>query len=115
MKPFGKEAIINLYGCNKKKIIIRKRIKEFLKGLVLEIDMVAYGKPLIKRFGEGSLEGISGFQFIETSSIVVHCDETENRVFIDCFSCKDFDCEKAREYSEKFFDSVRSEILIIPR
>ena len=34
-------------------------------------------------------------QFIETSSITVHADEVFGRCFVDVFSCRRFDPERA--------------------
>jgi len=60
--------------------------------------MVPYGKPVIDRFGDGTLEGVSGFLFIMTSSITIHCDEVNNQVFIDIFSCKPFNPEASLKF-----------------
>lgn len=59
--------------------------------LCRKIKMVPHGEPIVDRFGEDSLEGVSGILFIMTSSITIHCDEVKNRAFIDIFSCKEFD------------------------
>ena len=42
-------------------------------------------------------------QFIETSSITVHCDEFGNRAFIDIFSCKKYDHKPVVIFSKKYF------------
>ena len=46
-------------------------------------------------------DGISAIQFIMTSSILAHCIDEEKKVFINCFSCKDFDTAKAKLYIQK--------------
>ena len=104
-KYWGRIASMNLYGCDSKKIKNKKYIGEYFVFICRKIKMKPYGKAIVKRFGNKKLEGISALQFIETSSITVHCDEIENRVFIDIFSCKDFDSTKALECSKKYFDS----------
>jgi S-adenosylmethionine/arginine decarboxylase-like enzyme len=108
MMFWGKLGSINLYECNPKKIRNRRDIREFVKQLCVEINMKPYGPCMVKRFGEDSLEGYSAIQFIETSSITLHFDETENRAFIDVFSCKDFDVKKAEKFSKEFFNSKKS-------
>jgi S-adenosylmethionine/arginine decarboxylase-like enzyme len=105
---WGKLATINLYGCDPGKIKNKKIIADFLKELCKKIDMKPYGKPQIKRFGEADLEGYSALQFIETSSITIHFDETENRAFIDIFSCKDFNAKEAEKFSKEFFNAKKS-------
>ncbi|MCK9595662.1 S-adenosylmethionine decarboxylase [Candidatus Pacearchaeota archaeon] len=105
---FGKIALINLYGCNPSLIKNKKYIKNFIKELCKLINMKPYGKSQIKRFGKGNLEGISAVQFIETSSITIHFDETKSRAFIDIFSCKNFNVKKAEIFSKKYFKADKS-------
>ena len=105
---WGKLASINLYECNKELIRNKKVIKNYLKKLCITIKMEKYGPCLIKKFGKEKLKGYSALQFIETSSITLHFDETENRAFIDIFSCKDFDAKKAEKFSKKFFKAKKS-------
>lgn len=112
---WGKIAVINLYGCNSELIRNKKEIKRFIVSLCEQIRMKRMGKPLIKRFGSGSLEGVSAMQFIETSSITLHFDETENRAFIDIFSCKDFDEKEAERFSKEFFRAGDSRATILIR
>ena len=102
-KPWGKSVSINLFDCELEMISSPEHIKQFVKGVIDLIDMVAHGPCYIERFGIGELEGYSAMQFIETSSITVHCDEPGKRAFIDIFSCKDFDQDVAKDYSKKFF------------
>ena len=112
---WGKLAAINLYDCNENYIKDKKKIKEYITKLCEEIQMKKVGFPKIKRFGKGKLNGYSAIQFIETSTITVHFDETENRAFIDIFSCKDFNEKKAEAFSKEFFNAKRSEIKVLPR
>lgn len=107
-------AVIDLHGCNDR-IKDPVEIKRFIKELVNVIDMIAHGDTLIDRFGEGGIEGYSAFQFIETSSIVFHNDERDNSAYIDIFSCKDFDEEKARRFCQDFFSSIDYRLKIIER
>ena len=43
--------------------------------LVDRIDMVAFGDPIVERFGGGIEVGISAVQLIETSAIVIHTND----------------------------------------
>ena len=65
--------------------------------------MRAHGPLLIDRFGDDDLEGWSALQFIETSSITVHADETWGRCFVDIFSCKAFAADEAAAIAEAEF------------
>lgn len=98
---------VDLGECDYSLLTNKKKIAEFCDKLCKEIKMVAHGKPIIKRFGEGDLEGYSAIQFIETSSITAHLDEFGLRAFIDIFSCKTFDEKKAKIFCQKFFKAKK--------
>ncbi len=105
-QAWGLLASINLYGCNKEKITTPAIFKEFLAALTKEIDMKAHGEPMIEKFAEGHLEGYSVLQFIETSSITIHFDDKiGDRAFIDIFSCKYFDADKAKAFCQNYFEA----------
>jgi len=102
-KVWGQLLSVDLRKCDNSFLTNPKKLKEFSKKICKEIGMVAFGEPIIKRFGEGSLEGYSMMQFIMTSSITVHLDEIGSRAFIDIFSCKRFDVKKAKDFCKTFF------------
>lgn len=104
-KPWGKSVSINLYRCDLKKISDPESISTYIREVIRVVDMVAHGPCHMERFGKGHLEGYSAMQFIETSSITVHCDEPGRRCFIDIFSCKDFDSKQAKRFSQQYFKS----------
>ncbi len=113
-KRWGKSVAIDLHGCSLENISDPKLIKNFIAKVIKVVGMKAHGPVYIDRFGAGNLEGYSAMQFIETSSITVHCDEPGRRCFVDIFSCKDFDEKKALNFSKDFFgaDECNSTVLI---
>ena len=106
-KNWGQTLSLDLFECNKNILNDPKKLKEFTRQIIQKIKMKAYGRPILKEFGEGSLEGYSLIQFIETSSITIHTDKFGDRVFIDIFSCKTFDQKIAKNYSKLFFEAKR--------
>ena len=58
-----------------------------------------YVIPYVHEVPEDS--GVSGFVMIAESHISIHTYPYKNYAFIDIFSCKDFDVEKAKEYLKK--------------
>lgn len=112
---WGKSTAINLYGCNKAILSNPSAIKTFIAEIIKKINMVAHGPTYIERFGSGDLEGYSAMQFIETSSITIHCDEVGGRAFIDIFSCKEFNPTVAKKLSESFFEASNSTSITIDR
>lgn len=92
---WGWHLILDVARCDKTKISDQDFLKSWVKQLVKDIDMVAYGEPQVIHFGHGEphLSGNTVLQFIETSNILCHfCDEHGDG-YIDCFSCKEFDPE----------------------
>lgn len=94
---------LDLRECDYQKLIDKNLLKNYLLELCKVINMKPYWDVQIKKFWEWKLEGYSWFQFIETSSIVVHLDEFWLRAFIDIFSCKDFDENDAIKFSLNVF------------
>jgi len=108
-KPWGYHLRIDLIECNRNKITNKKPITDYLKEVLKVIDMKPYGEPQIKRFGENDIEGISFFQFIMTSCIMGHCreDNGHSDLYIDLFSCKEFNVEKAIIFTQGFFKAKK--------
>lgn len=103
-QPFGKEVQIDLYNCDAQAIRSEKRILDFVIQLCDLIKMRRYGDAHIVRFGdEGRVYGYSMFQLIETSNVSGHFAEETNSAYINIFSCKDFDKDKALDFCKKFF------------
>lgn len=113
---WGLTASIDLAGCDHELIQSPKAIRKFVKEMITAIDMKTYGPMHLERFAEGHLEGYSVMQFIETSSLTIHFDHMiADRAFIDIFSCKFFDPERAEQFSKQFFKAKKSRKKIIMR
>ena len=48
-------------------------------------------------------KGTTAIQFILTSNITIHTLDILKNVYINVFSCKDFDPEVAKKFSEEWF------------
>jgi len=104
---WGLLASIDLHQCNPNYIRNPEKIKEFILELCERIDMVRHGECHIERFGDGTLEGYSVFQFIETSCVSAHFDEKiSNATYLDIFSCKYFNPLEASEFAKEFFEAA---------
>jgi S-adenosylmethionine/arginine decarboxylase-like enzyme len=113
--PWGKSAAIDVFECEHSRLTDPELLKEFVAQVVKVVDMEAHGPCYVDRFGDGDLEGYSAMQFIKTSAITVHLDETNNRAFIDIFSCKDFDAAKAEQFTRDFFGGGNAKTRILNR
>ena len=101
-------AAVDLHGCERRRLEDPSCIRAFVPSVIEAIGMRAHGPLRLERFGEGELEGWSAMQFIETSSITVHADESSGRCFIDVFSCREFDAEVAAAVAMTHFGGSRT-------
>jgi len=105
------ELLIDLYDCKKK--FTKNNIKEYVDRLCKLIKMKRHGKTIFfldSKTKNKNLKGISAFQFLKTSSIVLHSFQQFNSCYIDVFSCKKFDFEKAVNFSRNFFKSKKIKV-----
>ena len=93
----------------------KEHIKSFIQTLIKEIDMKAYGDPIIEHFAthDPSAGGYSLVQLIETSDITAHFVDLNGDAYFDIFSCKPYDVQVAEKVVKEFFhpQSVRKTYL----
>jgi len=110
MKNYGKELILDIHNCDTSKFN-RKDLRKYLDELCELIDMEQddlhwwdyEGVPDEERDTEPHLVGTSVVQFITTSDIVIHSLDILERIYINIFSCKDFDADVAAKFTRDFF------------
>jgi S-adenosylmethionine/arginine decarboxylase-like enzyme len=107
LRTWGKHLILDAAGCSPKMIGSSTVIKNFTNDLVKRIDMKAYGEPQIVMFGTGNKKGYTLIQLIETSNIAGHFVEENNTMYLDVFSCKDFDVEIVKDLVHEYFDAQK--------
>ena len=86
-------------------------MKKFVKSLCVEIDMIPAKlvwwdyryNPWQKHKDPPNIKGTSMVQFIQTSAIIIHAMDDLSAVYIDLFSCGDFDSNKVAKYSRDYF------------
>ncbi len=122
MEHFGKELIIDLHECNSDKFT-RHHIRKFFKGLCKEIDMVACKQTFWDYTNDKEaydkapphLKGTSAVQFIMTSNITIHTLDVTKKVYLNIFSCKDFNDLDAIIFCQEFFEGKTVRNLTIKR
>lgn len=97
MRYWGKHLLVNAANCNRQMISCPRNIELFTTNLVKSIDMVAYGKPSIQYFGHGNKAGYTLVQLIETSNITGHFTDEDGGLYMDVFSCKNFEEATVRD------------------
>jgi len=119
---YGKELIMDLERCNIA-MFNRRKLKIFFVGLCEKINMKRaplhfwdYGGDRKARAeAEPHLAGVTAIQFIETSDIRVHALDKLATVYVNVFSCKDFDVAATKEFIVDFFGGVETNSLIVKR
>lgn len=106
---YGMELILDCHDCNRK-FFYKKYLKRYFKGLVEAIDMQAADQYFYKE-----PTGLCAIQFILTSNITVHCHNGLKRLYVNVFSCKEFDAHKAKSYTQDFFEVRRVDDRVVLR
>lgn len=122
MGKYGVELVLDLNGCDAAKFN-RKDIKSFCSQLCGLIGMKPedlhfwddYHIPLAKRQTNPKTKGTTAIQFILTSNITIHTLDILGAVFINIFSCKEYDTKLAEDFSVNFFRARWHKSTIIER
>ena len=110
VEPYGYELILDLHGCDPD-TFVRESIEDYFKSLCKQIKMTRCDLHFWDDVGvlpeeqqtSAHTKGTSAVQFILTSTIVIHTLDLTGAVYINIFSCKEFDQELAEAYSEEWF------------
>lgn len=111
MKGYGKELILDLHNCDPS-TFTRLSIREYLKEICERIEMERcklcwwddLHTPIEEKETEPHLVGTSVVQFIKTSNITIHTLDVLKKVYINIFSCKDFNVDTVIDFSEGWFE-----------
>ena len=122
MNEYGKELILDIHNCNPSTFnrkSIRKYFKELCKLIDMERGKLCWWDDLYTPEGEKETEphlvGTSAVQFIKTSNITIHALDILKRVYLNIFSCKDFDGQIVLQFSEKWFKGNAANKKIVRR
>ena len=110
MKPYGYELIMDLHGCDVSKFN-RESLDGYFDKVCKEIDMQKCERYFWDDVGFSEEEkqtsphtkGSSAVQFILTSSIVIHTLDLLEAVYVNIFSCKEFDRKVAEKITKEWF------------
>ncbi len=103
-RAWGILTCIDLHNCNPDTIRDAEAIKKFVHELCDLIEMKRFGETVVVHFGEDEkVAGYSMTQLIETSLISAHFANLTNSVYLDIFSCKYYDPDRAALFTKEFF------------
>jgi len=115
---FGPHLMIDLWDCNVEKLTSQEIVYDLLNTLPAKASMTKMTLPYVckwlDKFSSGT-PGFSGFVMIAESHISIHTFPDQNYVFIDIFSCTEFDVKKAEQILIDVFEAKRSEVKLIKR
>ena len=109
-KPYGFELIIDLHGCDIGKFN-RESLDGYFDKVCKAIDMEKcerywwddVGVTEEERQTSPHTKGTSAVQFILTSTIVVHTLDLLKAVYINIFSCEEFDAQVSEKITREWF------------
>ena len=122
MEKYGIELILDLHDCDSSKFT-RDSITGYFERLCELIDMKRealhfwddVGLPEEDKQTSPHTQGTSAVQFILTSSIVIHTLDQLGAIYINMFSCKEFDPKLAEKFSVEWFGAGDSTARFIDR
>lgn len=109
-QPYGYEVLIDLHKCDPR-TFNRRSIDGFFTELCNAIDMDRcethfwddIGVSKEEQQTEPHAKGTSAVCFILTSTIVIHTLDLLGAVYVNIFSCKEFDPDVATQCTEEWF------------
>ncbi len=122
MKNYGKELILDIHDCDASKFT-RKIIRKYFKELCKRIDMERcdlhwwdyHFYPNEYKKAPIHLKGTSAVQFIKTSNITIHTLDDLKKIYVNIFSCKDFDEMEVRKFTKGWFEGTVMQMRVIDR
>ena len=110
MEKYGVELILDLHGCDSS-TFTRESITGYFECLCKLINMQRealhfwddIGVPEDEKQTSPHTQGTSAVQFILTSSIIIHTLDQLSAVYVNMFSCKEFDPKLAERFTVEWF------------
>jgi S-adenosylmethionine/arginine decarboxylase-like enzyme len=116
LNVWGIASAIDIYNCDPFMIRNAGEIRRFVCELCELIQMKPFGETQVIHFGEDEkVAGYSMVQLIETSLISAHFANLTNTTYLDVFSCKPYNPETVKSFSETFFKGSHSNLNVTLR
>jgi S-adenosylmethionine/arginine decarboxylase-like enzyme len=110
IESYGYELVLDLHNCDSIRFN-RESIDDFFTELCNVIKMEKcevhfwddVGVPLEEQQTEPRTKGTSAVCFILTSTIVIHTLDLLETVYVNIFSCKEYDPDVAADFTKNWF------------
>ena len=115
-RPYGYELILDLYDCSIEHFD-RNGLLDYFEDLckLIEVERGDFyfwddvGVSREDRQTDPHTMGTSAVQFILTSTITIHTLDVLKECYINIFSCEEFDCDIAVDFTKKYFKAKKYE------
>ena len=104
MNTYGKELILDLHDCKNTDIDTQDFCEELAELVNMQIEDFHRWESEPDEPKDPKIFGKSAIQFITTSNITIHILPLLGNVYINLFSCKDFDPDIAVKFCETYFE-----------
>ena len=117
MREFGQHLTIDASLCNRKKLMDQALVYDVLNKLPDKLGMTKMSLPhVVKWLDSGAtIDGVSGFVMIAESHVSIHTFPEKDYAFMDIFSCRSFDTEKAVDLLTSVFGSKKFTKKVVKR
>lgn len=121
-KSYAKELILDIHECDAS-MLSQDNLSIFFRKLcqLMDVEQIFhYHDDSDKPGREGEdikqpMEVTTAVQFMRTNNVTVHAVDTMKRVYVNIFSCKDFDIEHIIKYCAFYFKGEIVHRMEIPR
>lgn len=121
-EDYGKELILDLKNCDTSKFT-REELDYYFERLCDQIDMKRdelyfwddLETPEEEMQTDAHTKGTSAVQFILTSNITIHTLDELKRIYVNIFSCKDYNTKIAKDFTKTFFSGEITNEHVIKR
>jgi len=110
--PYGMELVLDLHDCDPT-MFTRGNLTQFFIDLCTLLEMKRADlhfwdyedHPQYKNIAPPHLKGTTAVQFISTSNITIHTLDDLRRVYLNIFTCREFEPTLAIEFCTDYFDA----------
>jgi|TARA_B100001971_G_C18212704_1_gene551768 S-adenosylmethionine decarboxylase len=117
MREFGQHLTIDASKCSREKLSDMNLVYDVLNKLPDKLGMTKMVLPQVVKWLDpgATIDGVSGFVMIAESHVSIHTFPEKDYVFMDIFSCRGFDVDKAVDLLTKVFGSKKFTKKVVKR
>ena len=114
---FGPHLMLDLHKCDRDKLTNFDLIYQLLKDMPAKIGMTRISEPKLMWYKDkwAQTAGLTGFVILAESHVSIHTFPDDDFVFLDIFSCRNFDHEATKRYLIDFFESKSPKTHLVKR